>query len=219
MVKFYMPFFPAILVIAIAFGFTGPAWAQNGPTLLLGPESGTTASTKSVYGKTITTAPAFESKGATDTLYVGLNKVELLGLKKSAGTIIISDPGVLDVRLESSKRVMLLGLKVGETGFVIMDNRGRPMITATVVVGPASEHNVSITRDCTGAEKGCSVEEEYSCSPRCIRVANPAEIESTNANNGGGGAPIGGAGGAAGSGTTTAPDPAGTTPPAATAQP
>ena len=169
----------AVLVLAMA----GEAFAQQGaPVPLVGPNAA---------------PPSTSEPPHPEVLYVGLNKIEVLRLSLPARTILISNPNVLDIKLDSPSVSLLLGLSVGETDFTILDAAGKTIVAATVVVTPASGNNVTVLRDCTGSQKGCAVEEEFSCGPRCVRVAKPATGEIQTANTGGGGAPLGGGASAA----------------------
>ena len=211
-------------VVALV-GLAAPvAWAQDamgdGPQVLVGP-GGTAPQVDGARGaqglaEPLPRLPRAEGNlpaigtDAYPAYRVVLNKIEFLRLDRPARTIVISDPAVIDISLETSRFGILQGLTVGESAFVVLDGQGEEIFAANVVVVPEAERHVTVTRDCVAATQGCAVEEEYSCGPRCVRVANPAAVESANATNpNAGNANDQGAGGAQGQAVDAATSAAG----------
>jgi hypothetical protein len=119
-----------------------------------------------------------------DVITVTLDKVEFLTLPRSASTMIVTKPEIVDVVLESPTYMFLLGKQPGETGLIILDSKRKEILSVTVVVTPEIDRHVTITR---GGKSGTS-EQTMSCGNggRCTTVATPG---ADKAGGGGGGAP------------------------------
>ena len=69
-----------------------------------------------------------------DTLHVEVDKAHLVQLESNAATVMIADPNIADVAVESPRLVFVIGRAVGETSLFILDADGKPMVDATIVV-------------------------------------------------------------------------------------
>lgn len=69
-----------------------------------------------------------------DTLHVEVDKAHLIQLDENAATVMIADPNIADVAVESPRLVFVIGRAVGETSLFILDADGKPMVDATIVV-------------------------------------------------------------------------------------
>ncbi len=69
-----------------------------------------------------------------DTLHVEVDKAHLIQLDENATTVMIADPEIADVAVESPRLVFVIGRAVGETSLFILDADGKRMVDATIVV-------------------------------------------------------------------------------------
>ncbi len=69
-----------------------------------------------------------------DTLRVEVDKAHLIQLDENAATVMIADPTIADVAVESPRLVFVVGRAVGETSLFILDADGNRMVDATIVV-------------------------------------------------------------------------------------
>ena len=69
-----------------------------------------------------------------DTLHVEVDKAHLIQLDENATTVMIADPTIADVAVESPRLVFVIGRAVGETSLFILDADGKRMVDATIVV-------------------------------------------------------------------------------------
>lgn len=99
------------------------------------------------------------------TLRVGVDKASILRLDTDAATIMIANPAIADVAVENSRLIFVLGRTTGETNLFILDNRGREIMTAAIVVVPNLDRQVTVHRSL--------VEATLSCDPRCASIPNP----------------------------------------------
>ncbi len=69
-----------------------------------------------------------------DTLHVEVDKAHLIQLDENATTVMIADPEIADVAVESPRLVFVIGRAVGETSLFILDADGKRMVDATIVI-------------------------------------------------------------------------------------
>ena len=100
---------------------------------------------------------------AAEHLTVTVDKAKVLRLQRDAATVMVANPTIADVVVESPRMIFILGIEPGETSLHIFDARGNEILEAALVVVPNSERQVTINRP--------NVEETLSCSPRCAVVA------------------------------------------------
>ena len=126
-----------------------------------------------------------QSASDGDTITVAVNKAKVMRLNRDAGVVLIANPTIADVAVESARLIFLFGLEPGETNILIFDTDGEEIMTAPVVVVPIEKHQVTINR--------ANVNEEatYSCVTRCAAVATPvgtgANAQDTGSSAGSGG--------------------------------
>lgn len=98
--------------------------------------------------------------GNAQSYTVELNKTEILRLPGSAASIIIGNPKIADVTVQSSDLLFVVGRGYGETNLIILDAQGNTMMNADLqVVNTLSDHGVRLYN---GKDR-----ETYSCIPFC----------------------------------------------------
>ncbi|WP_427452596.1 pilus assembly protein N-terminal domain-containing protein [Litorimonas sp. WD9-15] len=102
-------------------------------------------------------APAF----AGDQVYkVELNKTEVVRLPGAASSIIIGNPNIADVTVQSVDTIFVVGRGYGETNLIILDANGNTMMDTNLqVVNTLSSHSVRL--------HNAKSRETYSCIPYC----------------------------------------------------
>ena len=101
---------------------------------------------------------------AHDSVIVTVHQAELLRLQRPAELVMIANPTIAEVVVESPTMIFILGLEPGETSLHILDGRGNEILTAPIVVAPTLERTVTVNR-------ANNLEEAtYSCAPRCAAV-------------------------------------------------
>ena len=103
--------------------------------------------------------------GAAEPLRVTVDKAHLVHLDTDADTVLVADPTVADVAVESPRLVFILGIAPGETNLYILDSDGAELLRTDVVVVPNADRAVTLDRNI--------VEATFSCTPRCARIATP----------------------------------------------
>ena len=144
---------------------------------------------------------------AGETLTVTVDKSELLRIGRAASTVVVGQPSVADVQVESPRLVLVLGRAVGETNLIILDSNGDEIANYAILVVPESDRHVTIFHGGDGVST-------LSCNPRCAGVKNPGTEKEPDKQ---GGPAAGGAAGGAGGGAPDLSALSGAAPPAAAA--
>jgi len=105
---------------------------------------------------------------AAEAIIVTVHKLEVVKLDRDASVVLIANPTIADVAVESERLIFLFGLEQGETSIHILDADGEEILIAPVVVVPLVERQVTVNRASNNEEA------TYSCAPRCAAVSTPA---------------------------------------------
>jgi len=101
---------------------------------------------------------AYAGNGQSYT--VELNKTEILRLPGPASSIIVGNPNIADVTVQSTDMLFVVGRGFGETNLIILDANGNTMMdTDLQVVNSLPSHGVRVYN---GKSR-----ETYSCIPYC----------------------------------------------------
>jgi len=119
-------------------------------------------------------ATSFAGARADDTINVVLDQARIVKLPDHVGTIVVGNPLIADVTLQSGGLMVVTGKGYGRTNIIALDRSGGVLLeTAVQVQGP---HNVVVVY--RGADR-----ESYSCAPKCERRITlgdtPAFFDST----------------------------------------
>ncbi|MCH7929654.1 MAG: pilus assembly protein N-terminal domain-containing protein [Proteobacteria bacterium] len=98
-----------------------------------------------------------------------VDKAHLMHLDTDAGTIMVADPTIADVVLESPRLVFIVGRAPGETNLYILDVNGAEIVHTDLLVVPNVDREVTLDRN--------TVEATFSCAPRCARIATPGAAQ------------------------------------------
>jgi hypothetical protein len=97
---------------------------------------------------------------AADTIDVVLDQAEIVRLPDRVGTVVIGNPLIADVSVQSGGLMVVTGKGYGRTNVIALDRRGAALLEKAIQVqGP---HNVVVIY--RGIDR-----ESYSCSPKCER--------------------------------------------------
>ncbi len=120
-----------------------------------------------------TTTTETRKDGAANVIALEVGKAQLIRLSATPNVIMLGNPTVADVVVEDDGLLFLLGQEPGETNMLILDQAGKVIISAAVVVGPMKKRRVTVDR---GQETFT-----LSCNPRCVPVATPQGTGATTA--------------------------------------
>lgn len=104
--------------------------------------------------------PSPAQAGSTSSYKVELNKTEIVRLPGAASAVIIGNPKIADVTVQSSDLIFVVGRGYGETNLIILDANGNTMMDADLqVVNTLPQHGVRLYNG--------SSRSTYSCIPYC----------------------------------------------------
>lgn len=91
---------------------------------------------------------------------VELNKTEIVRLPGPASSIIVGNPNIADISVQSVDTIFVVGRGYGETNLIVLDAQGNTMMDANLqVVNTLSPHGVRLYN--------AKSRETYSCIPYC----------------------------------------------------
>jgi Flp pilus assembly secretin CpaC len=96
-----------------------------------------------------------------DTIAVNVDQAKLVKLPGKVSTIVVGNPLIADVALQSGGVMVVTGKGYGATNFIAMDRSGEVLVDRVIQVEGPTDQLVTIYR---GVER-----ESYSCMPICQR--------------------------------------------------
>jgi hypothetical protein len=106
--------------------------------------------------------PASAFAAATgDTVAVNVDQAKLIRLPDRVATIVVGNPLIADVTLQTGGIVVVTGKGYGATNFIAMDRSGVVLVDRVIQVEGPTDELVTIYR---GVDR-----ESYSCKPMCQR--------------------------------------------------
>jgi hypothetical protein len=97
---------------------------------------------------------------AADLIKVAIDRAQVMKLPTGVATIVIGNPLIADVSIQTGGLLILTGKGYGMTNFLVFDRSGAVLMDATISVESPTEA-VVVYR---GIER-----ESYSCAPQCER--------------------------------------------------
>jgi Flp pilus assembly secretin CpaC len=98
---------------------------------------------------------------SADGIAVNVDQAKLVKLPARVATIVVGNPLIADVTLQSGGIVVVTGKGYGATNFIAMDRSGAVLVDRVIQVEGPTDQLVTIYR---GVER-----ESYSCMPICQR--------------------------------------------------
>jgi len=111
-------------------------------------------------------AAAANNAAWAEPVQVVVGKSQMLQIEGQPSVIMVGNPAVADVVVETAGILFLVGLQPGETNLYVLDAAGRTLLETDVVVGRTGPRQVTVNRGVAEAN--------LSCNPRCSPIANPA---------------------------------------------
>ena len=98
---------------------------------------------------------------AADTIAVNVDQAKLVKLPTHVATIVVGNPLIADVALQTGGVIVVTGKGYGATNFIAMSRSGEVLVDRVIQVEGPTDQLVTIYR---GVER-----ESYSCMPICQR--------------------------------------------------
>lgn len=109
------------------------------------------------------------AKADSETIAVSVDQAKLVKLPGRVATLVVGNPLIADVTLQSGGMIVVTGKGYGATNVIAMDRAGDILVDRTILVGGPADKVVTIYR---GAER-----ESYSCMPACERRVTLGDSE------------------------------------------
>jgi hypothetical protein len=120
--------------------------------------------------------PAFTAEVAP--LVLTLDKAQVLHLSAPARRVILANPAIADVTLETPTLLYVFAKAPGETSLVVLGDDNRTLFSRPVVVTSQSDRAVSVHVPGTDGP----TDRSYSCvENRCLRVPSPDAVQGAGA--------------------------------------
>lgn len=113
---------------------------------------------------------------AADPVELGAGQAVLLRLDRAAAQIVVGDPAVADVSVESPHLLAVFGKRPGITTLAVLDKGRRVVLEAPVVVQAGGAGAVTVTYGAGKEIKPGGARVVYGCATSCSR-AEPAARE------------------------------------------
>ena len=101
---------------------------------------------------------------------VEIDQAKLIRLDKPGAEIIIGNPSIADVSVQSSRLLVITGKSAGLTNMIVLDGNGRLTLSKKIFVAADTKRLVTLNK---GAAR-----QTYSCSPSCGPALVPGDAES-----------------------------------------
>lgn len=105
----------------------------------------------------VTNAPALAAPA--DDLEITIDEAKIVQLKRPAAEIILGNPLIADVSVQSGKVVVVTGKSFGRTNLIVLDGDGKEIINGSISVEESGKGIVAV-------HKG-SLRSTYYCAPNC----------------------------------------------------
>jgi Flp pilus assembly secretin CpaC len=110
-----------------------------------------------------------------DGLNLNWREARVVKLAKPATSVVVGDPTVVDVTLDTPDTVIVFGKTPGETNILVLAGDQELLLDWPVVVSPVTARHVSVLNATAGA---APTEVLYACgTERCARVLSPTDVE------------------------------------------
>jgi Flp pilus assembly secretin CpaC len=110
-----------------------------------------------------------------DGLNLNWREARVVKLAKPATSVVVGDPTVADVTLDTPDTVIIFGKTPGETNILVLSGDQELLLDWPVIVSPVTARHVSVLNATAGAAPS---EVLYACgTERCARVLSPTDVE------------------------------------------
>jgi Flp pilus assembly secretin CpaC len=110
-----------------------------------------------------------------DGLNISWREARVIKLAKPATSVVVGDPTVADVSLDTPDTMIIFGKTPGETNLLVLSGNQELLLDWPVVVSPVTARHVTIL-NATAADAPTEV--LYACgTERCTRVLSPTDVQ------------------------------------------
>ncbi len=111
----------------------------------------------------------FAGLAQSDELKVQIDQATLVRLDKPGVEVIIGNPSIADVTVQSGRLLVVTGKSAGLTNLMVLDGAGKVTLNKKVFVSTDAARLVTVNKGVT--------RETYSCAPTCDPALIPGDAE------------------------------------------
>lgn len=111
-----------------------------------------------------------EDTGAFSDFLVQYDQVRLMRLTEGAADVIIGNPSIADISVQSDRLIAVTGKTFGVTNLIVLNARGNVIANRRLIVRADDQKMVNLTRG--------AVRQTYNCAPNCqsvIKIGDEAD--------------------------------------------
>ncbi len=108
------------------------------------------------------------------SLKVTIDRAKVIRIAKTADTIIIGNPAIVDATIQDGKTIVLTGRAFGVTNLIVLDQDGEPIVDELIVVEGPKHKTVRIYRQAQRETMAC----DPVCEPTLTLGDNQTSFES-----------------------------------------
>jgi Flp pilus assembly secretin CpaC len=113
-----------------------------------------------LFAAAMTIAGAVPASAANDDVSVVIDQAKLVPLDRPAAEIIVGNPSIADVAVETGKLLVVTGKSYGRTNLIVIDADGKEVINKYLSVTEPGKGYVMM-------HKGAAAQYTYYCAPNC----------------------------------------------------
>ena len=110
---------------------------------------------------------AYAKLASAANLNVNIDQAELVRLDRPGAEIIIGNPSIADVTVQSGRLLIITGKSTGLTNLIVLDGSGDVIMKKNIFVGADSKNLITVNRGI--------MHQTYSCSPNCAPALIPGD--------------------------------------------
>lgn len=117
---------------------------------------------------------AAASPALAGSVSVGIDMAKPLRLQRPAASVVVGNPAIADVQIQTPTLIVLQGKSYGTTNLIALDRDGREVFSSALTV-------TSNTRSEVTVERGIGGRITYACSGRCEPSPMPGDSSEAKA--------------------------------------
>ena len=118
--------------------------------------------------------PAAAADDPPSVIQLGPSQARIIDLPRPAGAVIVAEPTALSALLDSPQRLVLIPQRIAATSLTVLDQAGRIMLGAEVMISGRQGNSLRMTRGCTTAGD-CLPSTVEVCADDCVTLPLLAE--------------------------------------------
>ncbi len=112
---------------------------------------------------------------STGPITVKVDQAKLLPLKRQSSDVIVGNPSIADISVQSKNLLVITGKSYGSTNVIALDSQRNVIVEAVINVTSDDRQTIALFKG--------SMKESYNCSARCVPVLSIGDATEYFKNN------------------------------------